>query len=179
MIRFPLRALACAIALSSVFATASARVARADDDGPDFPPFDKQVKDMELTAGYWDVYYKAKDQSLLGVIPSGELEKPFLLTSSISGGTPYAGWQWTDTLVAWERIGKKLALVEKNVHYRADPEKPIADAVVRTYCGPRDPLPADPRRGRQGPARSTCASCSSSGRASCSEGSRSTRPSEK
>src|SRR5205823_1787709 len=31
------------------------------------------------------------------------------------------------------RVGKKLVLVEKNVHYRADPEKPIADAVVRTY----------------------------------------------
>jgi hypothetical protein len=122
---------AAALALS-ILTFLPVRAARADDE-PEFPPFDKQVKDMELKDGYWDVYYKAKDQSLLGVIPSSELERPFLLTSSLSGGTPYAGWQWTDTLAAWERVGKKLVLVEKNVHYRADPERPIADAVVRTY----------------------------------------------
>ncbi|MBI3725020.1 zinc-dependent metalloprotease [bacterium] len=107
--------------------------AAEEKEEEEFAPFDKSTKGFELTSGFWDLYYKAKDQALLGVIPHAELEKPFLITSSISGGTRYSGWQWFDSLVAWERVGKKLVLVERNVHYRAEPEKPIAEAVLRTY----------------------------------------------
>ncbi|MEZ0230109.1 MAG: zinc-dependent metalloprotease, partial [Planctomycetota bacterium] len=110
-----------------------------DDDKPgatpekEFPPFEKVTKDFAASEGYWDLWFRQKDQGLLAVVPTAELEKPFLFTVSLSGGAPQAGWQLASTLVAWERLGKKLVLVEKNVAYRADAEKPIADAVVRTY----------------------------------------------
>jgi hypothetical protein len=103
------------------------------DEEKEFPAFDATTKDYVPAEGFFDLYYRAKDQGLYALVPSSELERPFLFTSSLSGGTPQAGWQISDQLVTWERLGKKLVLVEKNVQHRADPERPIADAVVRTY----------------------------------------------
>jgi hypothetical protein len=99
----------------------------------DFPPFEKVTKDYQVQEGFWDLYFRAKDQGLLAVIPQGELERPFLFTTSLSGGAPEAGWQLTSQLVTWERLNKRLVLIEKNVGYRADADRPIADAVARTY----------------------------------------------
>jgi len=139
-----------ALALAVSFVLGFALAARADDkkddtkvkktgaeeeeaEKSDFPPYERVTKDYAATEGFWDLLYRTKDQGLLALIPTAELERPFLFTTSLSGGAPQAGWQLTSDLVAWERLNKKLVLVQKNVWFRADPERPIADAVVRTY----------------------------------------------
>src|SRR5438309_1034074 len=72
----------------------------------EFPPFEKVTKDFVASEGFWDLWFRAKDQGLVAVIPTGELDRPFLFTTSLSGGAPQAGWQLTSDLVSWERLGK-------------------------------------------------------------------------
>jgi hypothetical protein len=71
-----------------------------------------------------------KKHRVLGEIPGQLLNRPFLLAVSIAGGY-YAGWQWDDRMVTWERLDRKLLLVEPEIRYKA--QGPLADSVKRTY----------------------------------------------
>jgi hypothetical protein len=101
--------------------------ARADDKLPDVT---EAVKDYTLDDGYFRVY--RKKNHLLLEVPKGRLTRPFLLTTSMGSGR-YAGFQWADMLVQFERLDKNLLLMEKNVQYRAEKGSAVKDVVDRTY----------------------------------------------
>jgi hypothetical protein len=104
------------------------------DDEDEFPKWETVVKDHEAQEGFLKLYRKEKEQKLLAAVPEDLLEQPFFLATSIAGGSDYAGWQWQDKLLQFERFGKKLLIVELNTQQRADEEKPVAEVVRRTYA---------------------------------------------
>ena len=97
---------------------------------PDFPPWSKIGKDMTVVhAGFWNIYQDKKKRNFwIEIKPSS---KPFLLATSISGGTRQAGWQWNDWFLIWKVYDKKLVLMERNAGYKIDSSTP--SAVKRTY----------------------------------------------
>jgi hypothetical protein len=105
-----------------------ARGAAEEKKLPDVP---EVTKGMEVQEGVLRLF--SEKQRLLAEVPRKDFGQHFLLATTFSGGTTYAGWQWTEALVAWERLDDKLLLVEKNVRYRADAGQPVEDVVRRTY----------------------------------------------
>lgn len=96
----------------------------------EFPKFEEVTKDLQKIEGWWTLY--RKENRLLAEIPSGHLGKPFLLATSFSRG-PYSGWMWDEILVQWERLEKKLLLIQPDVRHRARDDDPLADSVRRNY----------------------------------------------
>ncbi len=118
--------------VAAALVAAAAVPARAQEEEKKLKSVDEYVKTFdEKSQGFFHVYRHKK--KVLIEIPEREMERPFFLATSFSGGTTYAGWQWTDSLVCWERYEDKLLLVEKNVQYRAEEGKPIHEVVARTY----------------------------------------------
>jgi len=100
---------------------------------PDFPPYKKVVEGTKMLSGFFNIHFNAKKQAGYLEIPAARLKKPFLLATSLAGGSSYTGWQWSDSLVYWTRHKKQLLLVEKNVKFRAKAGTPIGTSVKRTY----------------------------------------------
>jgi hypothetical protein len=105
------------------------------------PDADEVTAGLERLDGFWKLYFK-KSQSgrreppvkILAEIPMQEIGQPFLLATSFTGGTTYAGWQWTEALLSWERLGEdRLVLIERDVRFRAEGGGPLAEVVKRTY----------------------------------------------
>ena len=127
-------------------------VARADGEEKksELPELAPAVKDWTASEGFLRLYRKADDaRALKATIPADLIDKPFLLATSISGGTEYAGWQWEDKLVRLERLDRRLLLVELNVRQRAASGHPLEEVVRRTYA---DKLIATLDIEAQGPA---------------------------
>lgn len=120
----PLGAVLAALALAGI----APPPAHAGDELPDVGD---KVQGFELQEGFFRVYQKKHD--LLLEVPRARIGQPFLLTTTIAGGSRLAGMQWTDMLVSWERLDDKLLLLEKNVHYRAKKGDPLERVVERTY----------------------------------------------
>ncbi|MGH7163357.1 MAG: zinc-dependent metalloprotease, partial [Planctomycetota bacterium] len=100
----------------------------------DLQPWTKVGKDTELSAGFWNYHQEPKKKTKFYVeIPTAQLGKPFLMATSLSGGTTMAGWQWQDWLLVWERNDKRLVLLERNVGYSPKNAGTLEEAVKRTY----------------------------------------------
>ena len=112
-----------------------APTAQAKPQKPDFPPISKVTKGYEVRKGFITLYVHTKKHRILGQIPQAQLEKPFLLATSIAGGL-FTGWQWDDLMVRWERLNRKLVLVEPEIHHRAS-RGTLTEVVRRTYRGRR------------------------------------------
>jgi len=118
---------------------AAATLAPAQDAKPDegqeqdFATWAKVGKDMEVQEGFWNILVDKKKTKFWVEIPEAQLGKPFLMATSISGGTPMRGWQWQNWLLTWRRNDKKLVLLERNVGFRAKGRKELQEAVERTY----------------------------------------------
>ncbi len=100
---------------------------------PDFPKFEEVTKDMEVTEGFFTLYYDKKTDTLLGKIPSSMLKEPFLLSISIPKGPTYAGWMVGGSAVYWDRLDKKLVLMESDTRYKQAKGSTVEDVVGRTY----------------------------------------------
>jgi hypothetical protein len=97
---------------------------------PEFPPLQEVTKGYEARRGFLTLYVDMKKHRVLGEVPGNLLGRPFLLAVSIAGGY-YAGWQWDDRMVLWERLDRKLVLVEPEIRYKA--QGTLAEVVKRTY----------------------------------------------
>lgn len=104
----------------------------------DQPDFASVVKDMQPLPGLFTLYrYKAEDASkdqskLIAVIPKSLLRQDLLMATSISRG-PMMGYQWSDYLVRWEQVGRRLILSVPDTRYVETPGQPVNDAISRTY----------------------------------------------
>ena len=98
-----------------------------------FPAFTTVTKDMEQKKGLYSVYHDKKNFKGYLEIPGSRLNRPFLLATSVAGGTSYTGFQWSDALLYWKLQDNKLLLIEKNTQFRGKKGTPIGESVNRTY----------------------------------------------
>jgi hypothetical protein len=87
---------------------------------------------METEEGFWPLHRDKKKTKFWIEIPANHLNKPFLMATSIAGGTRQRGWQWNDWLLLWELNDKRLVLLERHVGIKPG-NKEIAQAVQDTY----------------------------------------------
>lgn len=99
----------------------------------DLPAFDTVVKDVTTREGMFTLYHQARTDRLMARIPQSYLGRRFLLASSIGEGREFAGFQWQDFAVYWERRDKKLLLIEADPRFRRNTGAPVDDAIQRTY----------------------------------------------
>jgi hypothetical protein len=98
-----------------------------------YPPFATVTKDFGSKEGLYSVYHDKKNLAGYLEIPRASMNKPFLLATSVAGGTTATGFQWGDALLFWRLQDKKLLLIEKNVQFRGRPGTPLGESVRRTY----------------------------------------------
>ncbi len=122
---------AMALLLAGMLAPSSALAGKKDKD--DFPKFDEVVKDMEVKEGFFTLYFDKEKDTLLARIPKSKIEKPFLLSISVSKGPTYAGWMLGGGALYWERHDKKLVLMESDTRYKDAKGSTVEDVVGRTY----------------------------------------------
>ena len=127
------------VCITAVLALATMASAQA----PEITPWAKAGKGMDVVQkGFWNVIQDKKKTKFWVEIPGARLKKPFLMATSISGGTTQRGWQWNDWLLVFQLHGKKLVLIERKVGIvtqKGSAEKKAAikdtyrDRVITTY----------------------------------------------
>jgi len=103
---------------------------------PVIPAWDKVGKGMKLlttTEGFWNLYVDKQKPPQKMLVEVRKVGTPFLLATSIAGGTTRAGWQWNDWYLMFRKHGNKLVLLERNARYVAKGDKRVSEAVKRTY----------------------------------------------
>jgi hypothetical protein len=104
------------------------------EDEPKFPKLDTVVKEAEVSEGFIKTHLK--DNKLYLELVAEELEKEFFSFTSISKGTvadTLPNWILDEKVLYFKKIGKSLALFEKNVHFRAEDGTPEHKAVKEAY----------------------------------------------
>jgi hypothetical protein len=106
----------------------------AQEKPKEFPDFAEIVtNEFQKYEGYYNIYHNAAKEEGYLEIPGGALEQDFLVATTITGGTVFTGFQWSDDLLYWKRFDKKLALLRRQINYRADAGTPVGNSVARTY----------------------------------------------
>jgi len=106
----------------------------ADKKKPDFPPWKKVGEGLEATEGFWNFHQDKKKTKFLVEIPRARIGKPFLMATTISGGTTMRGRQWNDWLLMWKVHDKRLVLLERNMGIRVKKgSDELKEAIQETY----------------------------------------------
>ncbi len=106
----------------------------SDDPPKKFEDFDKVVKGAKQYDGLFRLFHK--DEHLYAEIRTDQLGKPFLCPIAIARGAGLGGYtlnfdeQW---VLLFKRVGDKVHLVRRNVHFQAKAGSPAAHAVETTY----------------------------------------------
>lgn len=116
-------------------------VKKEAEEKPEFPPFEKVTKDFKKVDSadptedqtFLTLWYNEKDDRLLAEIPKGRLGTDFLMATSVSGGSQFTGFQWGTRMVHWERMGKKLLLVQPDVRYEEGADSTLKDVIRRSF----------------------------------------------
>jgi hypothetical protein len=100
-----------------------------------FPDFDSVVKGAKEYEGLFKLYHR--DDQLFAEIKQHQLDQPFLCPISIARGLAQGGHmlnfdeQW---VLVFHRVGDRLFLIRRNVHFKAQPGSAVARAVETTYA---------------------------------------------
>ncbi|OYW24398.1 MAG: hypothetical protein B7Z55_02270, partial [Planctomycetales bacterium 12-60-4] len=125
---------------SIVFLLCSGPAAQAQEAKPAEKPepskFDQAVKDMKKVEGMWPIYHK--EQKLLVDLKNNQLNKDFLILTSIakgvSSGMVIGGMTWGDDVIwNFRKVGDKMHVLRKNVRFKAKAGSPEASAVKVAY----------------------------------------------
>jgi hypothetical protein len=114
--------------------TALGQLPGGDPPEKKFEDFDKVVKGAKEYEGLFHLYQK--DDRLYAEIQSYQLNTPFLCPIAIARGAGMGGYtlnfdeQW---VVMFKRVGDRVQLIRRNVHFTARPGSPTAKAVETTY----------------------------------------------
>jgi hypothetical protein len=99
-----------------------------------FEEFDKVVKGAKEYDGLFKLYQK--DENLYAEIRQDQFDKGLLCPMAVARGGGLGGFtlnfdeQW---VLLFKRVGDKVQLIRRNVHYRAKAGSPLATAVETTY----------------------------------------------
>lgn len=125
------------VSASAIAEEKKAAEPKAEKPKPDFPPFDKVMKDFKevptAETPFFSLYHNKKTDDLRAVIPGALIGKQFLIASSISGGPAATGFQLDHFLAYFDRMDKNLVLMRVDPRYVRDSDKPIMDVVKRSY----------------------------------------------
>jgi len=107
---------------------------------PEFPPhadvlkgYDKVVTTASGKSMY-TLWRKTKTGDMLAELPRSYSSKKYFFAMTVGAGDTYAGLQVNgDRYVYWRRFGKKLALIEPNLEYRAEGEAQAKASVKRLF----------------------------------------------
>ena len=106
---------------------------------PEFPPFDKAMKDYKKVPTaeppFFTLWYNKKTDSLRAQIPAGLIGKKFLIASSISAGPVATGFQLDHFLAYLDKMNKSLVLMRVDPRYEEGKGKPVSDVIKRSYGG--------------------------------------------
>src|SRR5215831_11450671 len=111
-----------------------AQLAHAPDGEKKFEDFDKVVKGAKEYDGLFKLH--RKDDKLYAELKPNQLDRPFLCPIAIARGLGMGGHtlnfdeQW---VLVFKRVGDKVHLVRRNVHFQAKKDSPLAKAVETTY----------------------------------------------
>jgi hypothetical protein len=114
----------------------AARLAAGGMDGPEkkYEDFDKVTKGAKEYEGLFKLYQK--DDHLYAEIRPEQFDRPLLAPIAVARGAGFGG----DTLnadeewvLSFRKVGEKVHLVRRNVHFKARPGTPEAKAVETTY----------------------------------------------
>jgi hypothetical protein len=96
--------------------------------------FDKTIQGAKEYSGLFKLYQK--EDKLYAEIQTSQLNKPFLCPIAIARGMGMGGHtlnsdeQW---VLLFKKVGEKVHLVRRNVHFRARQGSPVSHAVDTTY----------------------------------------------
>jgi hypothetical protein len=105
-----------------------------EQDGPRFPDFNTVTRGAKVHEGLFKLYQK-DDRLYLELTPD-KMNRPFLCPIAVARGagkggeTLNADEQW---VLLFKRVGDKVHLVRRNVHFKAKAGSPTARAVETTY----------------------------------------------
>jgi hypothetical protein len=107
-----------------------------EGDAPEkkFEDFDKLTKNAKVFEGLFRLY--KKDDRLYAEIKPEQFDRPYLCPISIARGAGMGGHtlnfgdQW---VLVFKRVGDKVHLIRRNVHFQAKKSQAIAVAVETTY----------------------------------------------
>jgi hypothetical protein len=134
MKRFFVVVLPLAALTLTLFGHAQTQIGHSSDADKKFEDFDKVVKGAKQYDGLFRLYQK--DEHLYAEIRPDQLDKPFLCPIAIARGAGLGGYtlnfdeQW---VLVFKRVGDKVQLIRRNVHFRAKAGSPAAHAVETTY----------------------------------------------
>src|SRR5438552_7436458 len=100
-----------------------------------FGDFNTVVKDAKVYEGLFKLYQK--DEHVYMEIPPNHMNKPVLCPIAIARGLGMGGEtlnfdeQW---VLLFKRVGDKVHLIRRNVHFKAKAGSPVARAVEITYA---------------------------------------------
>jgi hypothetical protein len=128
-----------AVSSGQLFPTAQAQVPFGprvmEVEPPRFPDFQTVVKGAKQYEGLFKLYQK--DDHLYMEIQPHQFDKPFLCPMAVAKGGGMGGEtlnfdeQW---VLLFKRVGDKVHLIRRNVHFKANPGTPVARAVEITYA---------------------------------------------
>jgi hypothetical protein len=108
---------------------------RSDEERPRFPDFNTVVKGAKEYEGLFKLYHK-EDNLYMEIMPH-QFDKPVLCPIAVARGAGMGGQtlnfdeQW---VLLFKRVGDKVHLIRRNVHFKAKPGTPVAKAVETTYA---------------------------------------------
>jgi Met-zincin/Domain of unknown function (DUF5117)/Domain of unknown function (DUF5118) len=130
-----LAVVALVLGAAPLFAQSSPpRASAPQADEKKFEDFDKVVKGAKQYEGLFKLYQK--DDKLYAELRNSQLDKPLLCPITLARGMGMGGHilnfdeQW---VLAFKRVGDKVHLIRRNVHFKAKPGSPAATAVETTY----------------------------------------------
>ncbi len=128
------RLLLAAVPLTALALTLGGHAAPPNDADKKFEDFEKVVKGAKEHDGLFRLYQK--DDHLYAEIRPEQFDKPFLCPVAIARGMGLGGStlnfdeQW---VLVFKRVGDKVQVIRRNVHFTAKPGTPAARAVETTY----------------------------------------------
>lgn len=116
-------------------AGAAAQGSEPQQTPPPEKPFADIVKDAEVLTGLFTLYRK-DDKVYLEIAPA-QFGQIYLLSPTMESGLGERGLYGAQVLgefvFAFEKVGKTVQFVQKNVHYKAADKTPIQRAVARSF----------------------------------------------
>jgi hypothetical protein len=124
------------LATVALLGGAAARAAEAPEPPAEkkFEDFDKLTKGAQVLEGLFRLHHK--DDHVYAEIRPDQFDKLFLCPIAIARGAGLGGYTWNfgeDWVLLFRRVGDKVHVVRRNVHFKARKDLPVAHAVEVTY----------------------------------------------
>ena len=127
-------AAALAVAMGSGGLWAQEPASKREGPAKKFRDFAEVIKDAEKIDGLFTLHHK--DDHLYAEIKPNQLDQPMICPIAIARGMASAGQPLNfgdEWVLVFKRVGDKVQLIRRNVHYKAPSGTPLEKAVQQNY----------------------------------------------